>query len=305
MKLDAHVHTSFSGFSTIYPFNTFLRESYNAPELVYQRAKARGMDLVAITDHDTIDGALTLAERADMIDDLIIGEEITAIFPEDKVTVHLGVLDINEAQHREIQKLRGNVRELLPYLKSWEIFTTLNHVASETAGRLTATHIAALIPWVDGIEIRNGARLPSQNRTAAALAEAYGKVGVAGSDSHTFRGLGKTHMNAEQARNKTEFMEALRHGRITVGGDEGSFFTLASDIVRVTCAFYREGLIDLARSPLELRRQVVVLSAVLGLPFTIVPVIGAMVHFIFEERYNKSLLLDLVARPSGRISEAA
>ncbi len=305
MKLDAHVHTSFSGFSTIYPFNTFLRESYNAPELVYQRAKARGMDLVAITDHDTIEGALTLAGRAGMIDDLIIGEEITAIFPEDKVTVHLGVLDITEGQHREIQNLRRNVRELLPYLKSQEIFTTVNHLASETAGRLTATHIAAMIPWVDGLEILNGARLPSQNRTAAALAEAYGKVGVAGSDSHTFRGLGKTYMDAEHARNKAEFMTALRNGRISVGGKEGNFFTLASDIVRVTCGFYREGLIDLTRSPLEWRRQAVVLSAVLGLPFTIVPVIGAMVHFIFEERYNRSLLLDLVARPAARISEAA
>ena len=190
MKLDAHVHTSFSGFSTIYPFHTILKESYNAPELVYKRAKARGMNLVAITDHDTIEGALTIAGY----DDVIIGEEITAVFPEDKITVHLGVLDINEAQHREIQKLRHNVRELLPYLKSQEIFTTANHLASETAGRLTAAHIAALIPWVDGLEILNGSRLPSQNRTAAALAEAYRKVGVAGSDSHTFRGIGKTYM---------------------------------------------------------------------------------------------------------------
>lgn len=304
MKLDAHVHTSFSGYSTIYPFHTILKESYNTPELVYQRAKARGMDLVAITDHDTIDGALMLAGRADMIDNLIIGEEITAIFPEDKVTVHLGVLDITEEQHREIQRLRRNVRELLPYLKSQEIFTTLNHLASETAGRLSATHIAALIPWVDGLEILNGARLPSQNRTAAALAEAYSKVGVAGSDSHTFRGLGKTYVKADLATNKSEFMDALRHGRISVGGQEGNFFTLASDIVRVTCCFYREGLIDMARSPLDWRRQAIVLSAVLGLPFTIVPVIGAMVHFIFEERYNRSLLLDLVARPATRVSEA-
>jgi len=304
LKLDAHVHTSYSGYSTIYPFRNFLKESYNAPELVYQRAKARGMDLVAITDHDTVEGALTLAGLPGY-DDLIVGEEITAVFPEDQVSVHLGVLDITEKQHREIQKLRRNVRELLPYLKSQEIFTTLNHLASETAGRLSAAHIAALIPWVDGLEILNGTRLPSQNRTAAALAEACGKVGVAGSDSHTFRGLGKTYMNAEHARNKAEFMKALRQGRITVGGKEGNFFTLASDIVRVTCSFYREGIIDLTRSPLEWRRQAVVLSAVLGLPFTIVPVIGAMVHFIFEERYNRSLLLDLVARPAARISEAA
>jgi predicted metal-dependent phosphoesterase TrpH len=305
LKLDAHVHTSFSGYSTIYPFHAILKESYNAPELVYQRARARGMDLVAITDHDTIDGARTLASRADLSDNLIIGEEITAAFPEDKVTVHIGVLDITETQHREIQNLRRNIRELLPYLKSEEIFTTLNHLASQTAGRLTATHIAELIPWVDGLEILNGARLPSQNRTAAALAEDYGKIGTAGSDSHTYRGLGKTYMKADHAQNKTEFMNALRSGRITVGGSEGSVFTLASDIVRVICGFYKEGFIEMTLSPLEWRRQALVWTAVLGLPLTILPVIGAVGHFIVEERYNRSLLLDLVARPAARISEAA
>jgi len=194
VKLDAHVHTLFSGKTTIYPVHKILNESYNPPELVYSRAKARGMDLVAITDHDTIDGALTLADRPD----LIIGEEITAIFPEDNVTVHLGVLDINEQQHREIQRLRRNIRELMPYLKSQGIFTTLNHLASQTAGRLTAAHIAALIPWVDGLEVLNGTRLPSQNRTAAALAEAYGKVGVAGSDAS------RTGVGGHECRNKRE-----------------------------------------------------------------------------------------------------
>jgi hypothetical protein len=111
-------------------------------------------------------------------------------------------------------------------------------------------------------------------------------------------------MEAE-ATSKTEFMLALRDGRIAVGGQQGSFYTLASDIVRVTCSFYREGFLDMTKSPLEWRRQAIVLSAVVGLPLTVIPVIGAMLHFIFEERYNRSLLLDLVARPAARISEAA
>jgi hypothetical protein len=64
VKLDTHVHTVFSGRTTIYPLSLIMNESYNSPEGVYRRAKARGMDLVAITDHDTIDGALTLADRS-------------------------------------------------------------------------------------------------------------------------------------------------------------------------------------------------------------------------------------------------
>ena len=67
MKLDTHVHTFHSGNSTIYPMQNFLRECYNTPEGVYRVAKSRGMDLVVITDHDEISGALPLAHLPDVI----------------------------------------------------------------------------------------------------------------------------------------------------------------------------------------------------------------------------------------------
>ena len=38
------------------------RDCYSRPDDVYRTRKARGMDLVAITDHDCIDGALELLE---------------------------------------------------------------------------------------------------------------------------------------------------------------------------------------------------------------------------------------------------
>ena len=58
MKLDTHVHTVHSGRATVFPFNHFMRESYNTPESVYATARKRGMDLVTITDHDQISGAV-------------------------------------------------------------------------------------------------------------------------------------------------------------------------------------------------------------------------------------------------------
>src|SRR5262245_39287664 len=167
------------------------------------------MDLVAITDHDSIDGALTIADRPDVI----VGCEVTGVFPEDGVRVHLGVLGINEVQHREIQRLRGNVRDLLHYLNREELFVSLNHVASRINGDVTAAHIAALMPWLNGIEVRNGSRLAVQNRTAMALAEACRKVTVAGSDSHTERGIGRTYVEAPHATNREEFLTELHAGR--------------------------------------------------------------------------------------------
>ncbi|MGE0703871.1 MAG: PHP domain-containing protein, partial [Vicinamibacterales bacterium] len=98
MRLDAHVHTHYSGMTTIWPLSLIMRESYNTPERAYRLAKARGMDLVAITDHDTIEGALCLADHPDVI----VGCEVSASFPGEDVDVHLGVLDVTARQHQTI-----------------------------------------------------------------------------------------------------------------------------------------------------------------------------------------------------------
>ena len=60
--------------------------------------KARGMDFVTITDHDTIDGCLQIAD----LPDTFISEQITTYFPHDPCKIHLLVWGISEAQHAEI-----------------------------------------------------------------------------------------------------------------------------------------------------------------------------------------------------------
>jgi hypothetical protein len=259
------------------------------------------MDLVAITDHNEIDGALTIADRPDVI----VGCEVTAVFPNDEVRVHLGVLGITETQHREILRLRHDVRDLLPYLRQERIFTTLNHVASRINGAITAPHIAALMPWVDGIEVINGSRLTSQNRTAACLADACRKVVVAGSDSHTRRGIGLTWVDAPGVSTREEFLAALHAGRVTVGGREGNYFTMASDMLRLAAGYYLDRTRRTLQSPLDWRRQAFMLASLLGLPLVCLPLAGALVHFLLEERFNRTLLFDLVARPAHRLPEAA
>jgi hypothetical protein len=256
------------------------------------------MDLVTITDHDQISGVLTIADR----DDVIVGCEITATFPDDGVQCHIGVLGINEEQHREVQKLRRSAPELVRYLKDQGVFTTLNHLASLTAGRMKASHILSLLPWLDALETRNGTRLRSQNRTATALAQAHEKVGVAGSDSHTYRGIGRTYVVCDTARNRDEFLLELRQGRGRVEGHEGSFFMLAADIVRLTANFYFDGLAKLVENPMSWRRQLMVLCSTLGLPLTTLALVAAYIHCIEDERYNNELLVDLVARQLHRLT---
>ena len=84
---------------------------------MYAAAKARGMDLVTITDHDSIDGCLEFLERHPDADDFFISEEIECRFPDVDLKVHIGAYDISERIHRDIQPLRRNVFEAVAYLQ--------------------------------------------------------------------------------------------------------------------------------------------------------------------------------------------
>ncbi|MGD9904947.1 MAG: PHP-associated domain-containing protein [Vicinamibacterales bacterium] len=295
MKLDTHVHTRHSGNTTIRPLRTLMRESYNAPERVYALAKVRGMDLVAITDHDEISGALSLGSGADVV----VGCEVTGVFPDDGVRVHLNVFGLTPDTHRETQRLRHDVRSLLPYLSSQGLFVSLNHVASGINGPLTATHVAALLPWVDGLEVRNGSRLASQNRTAMCLAAAAGKAMLGGSDAHTERGIGHTWTEVPGAASAAQFFAGLRAGRGIVGGRHGHQGTMSSDIVRFAANLCIEQGRLAVRPPWSWRRPALVTAAaLLGLPLVAVALVGGLVHFVHEQRFNRDLLFDLVARPT-------
>lgn len=298
MKLDTHVHTRHSGNTSIRPLRRVMRESYNTPEQVYALAKARGMHLVAITDHDEISGALSLAARPDVV----VGCEVTAVFPEDGVRVHLNVFGLDAALHRAIQRLRHDIRLLLPFLQQHRVFTSLNHVASGVNGPLTAAHVAAVLPWIDAFETRNGSRLEVQNRTAECLALASGKAMLGGSDAHTERGIGRTWTEVPGATTVETFFEGLRRGEGRVGGQHGSRWTMSSDIARFATNLYREQAAGAVRDPLSVRPLAALGAAVIGLPLLGIAVSAGLLHFVHEQRFNRDLLFDLLSRPyAGRV----
>ena len=301
MRLDTHVHSCYSGHSTIRGLKGFLRESYSTPERVYRLAKSRGMDLVTITDHDAIEGALTIAH----LPDVIIGCEVTGTFVDDGVQVHLGVLGLNERQFAEINRLRHDIRELLPYLRHERLFVSLNHVASRVNRWIRAEHVAALMPWIDGLEVINGSRLRSQNRTAYRLALANGKARMAGSDAHTSRGIGQTWVESRSARTRDEFMDELRARRVTPGGRHGHFFTMAEDIVRSYAGLYLEHATHVASDPLIWRPQARMAVLLAASPMLTLAFAAAAAHFGMEMQFNRALLFELGRRPALNVAGLA
>ena len=76
-RADMHCHSTASQVAKLGIQRSIgLPECATPPEEVYELAKRRGMDFVTITDHDTIDGCLEIADR----DDVFISEELTAWF---------------------------------------------------------------------------------------------------------------------------------------------------------------------------------------------------------------------------------
>ena len=73
MKCDLHVHSLHSGTLPVAVLRHFFLESYSAPSDVYSTLRKRGMDLVTLTDHDSIGGAEELRRHPDFF----VSEEVT------------------------------------------------------------------------------------------------------------------------------------------------------------------------------------------------------------------------------------
>ena len=77
-RCDLHIHSRFSARSEEWLFRRFdFPDSYTDPRELYQLLRERGMDFVTITDHDTIDGNLEIAD----LEGTFISEEVTTYFP--------------------------------------------------------------------------------------------------------------------------------------------------------------------------------------------------------------------------------
>ncbi len=247
-RADLHCHSRFSVFKYFRRANT--RDCYNAPEDVYRIAKARGMAYVCLTDHDSIDGALYLLNKHPEMTDFFIGEEVETYFPETGQRIHVGVWGLDEAQHREIQRLRPNIRELIPYMKSQRLIFGINHLFQNYRMKNVAgLYIAELLEMFDIFEVLNGAMASFHNRMVQQLVDTVKQHGrrismVGGSDAHTLKHVAKVH-TVSTGETVQEFLENIRNGQCFAWGAEMRFRDLVADIYLLTLAYQSEARADL------------------------------------------------------------
>ena len=276
LRADLHVHTCHSTQNGILPF-LGARDCYSRPEDVYRAAKARGMDLVAITDHDSIQGALELLERLPSADDVIVGEEITCWLPGSDLEVHIAAYGMTEALHRDVQALRRNVFEVTARLREANVLFALNHLLHFYRGQVPLELYLRVLDEVPAVEVRNGTMVEAHNLLVDRLVSEWSRPSdglplarVAGSDAHTTARVGLTWTEAPGS-NAGEFLANIGRGLGTVGGAHGGVAAVASDAYGVVLR-YMAALAGLGpRDVTSWRRAACLAFAAVSLPFQFLP----------------------------------
>lgn len=273
LRADLHVHTWHSGYNNDLPYLRS-RDCFSDPLAVYRAAKARGMDLVAITDHDSLEGGLELLSRLPDHSDVILGEEISCWLPDAALEVHFGAYGMTEALHRAIQPLRGNAFEVAACLREAGVFFAFNHPFHFYRGQIPLSRLVELVELAPAVETRNGAMLPQHNLLVESLAASRGLAQIGGSDAHTLRRVGRTWTAAPGAT-REEFLRNLAAGRGRVEGSHGGTLALSGDIYGVIARYWL-GLLGLQRLELGRGRRAFGLAfSVASLPFEFIPFVLA------------------------------
>jgi predicted metal-dependent phosphoesterase TrpH len=230
------------------------RESYSHPDRVYETLKRRGMDLVTVTDHDSIGAVEPLRRHRDFF----LSEEVSCSTPSG-TRLHIGVYGMEERHHIELQRRRNDMPSLLAYLNEQRLLYSVNHVFSGLTGPRTESDFDEFTRRFPAVETLNGQMLSSANRHAANFAARTGKIAVGGSDSHTLACLGRTYTEVPDARNRTEFLAGLKQGRSRVAGESGGYWKLTRAVCEIGGELIRERRWTLILAPLLLVVPIVTL----------------------------------------------
>ena len=185
LKIDIHVHTTYSHDALITP-----------KDLIFY-AKKRGLDGVAITDHDRIDGALKIAKETDFL--IVPGIEISSL------NGHIIGLNVNELVPPKL-----GVDETLDRIHEAGGIAIACHPITFFKESLKG-HISSRF---DAIEVINSASFPFNYsvRRSEEIASRLGIARVAGSDAHYGPEIGYAYTLVNAECEVDEVVNAIRKG---------------------------------------------------------------------------------------------
>jgi hypothetical protein len=254
------------------------------------------MDLVTLTDHDSIEGALEIAH----LPATFLSEEVTLVL-EGGRQLHLGVYDLTPAQHLRIARLRFDAEALLAYLAEQRLPACLNHPFSALTGHRQRADFEAVLGRLSLVESLNGSMPAGHNEQARLLGRACGMAPVGGSDSHTLANVARAFTTVAGARDKDEFLAGLRQGLTIPSGRSGTYARLTGEVVRIFAAGYKDAVLGAARGAQDPRRLLALLGLAPLLP--LIPCFTAAIHaheLRFGARWSRLLASEGSRRKGGQ-----
>lgn len=193
IKADLHSHTRLSPDSIV------------GPEEFVRRYAAKDFGCVAVTDHNTLEGALAVRPLAPFT--VIVGEEIRSADGE-----ILGFF-LQEAVPRGLSAV-----ETVRAIKAQGGLVALPHPFDRFRQPVREEVLPEILPHVDIVEVFNArTTLQRDNQRARALAQGHGLAMSAASDAHTPWEIGTVWVEMPEFDGPHSFLAALRqatiHGR--------------------------------------------------------------------------------------------
>ena len=197
MRVDLHLHSRYS------------HDSSTTLEALISRARECGLDRIALTDHNTVEGALRLAQIAPGL--AIVGEEaktregeVIGLFITRRIPPYMRPEDAMD----QIHEMGGLVYAPHPFDRNRAHYSPERFV--ELASRIDIVEVYN--PWADA----------SANRAAADMAAELGKVTASGSDSHGVDEMGRSWMELEDFEGPADFLDKLARAKHVIQSSSGS-----------------------------------------------------------------------------------
>lgn len=198
------------------------RDCLSDPERVLARALERGMNRIAITDHDRLEVALRMADR---YPDLVIaGEEVKTREGIDVIGLYL----------TEVIPKGTPAREVCRRVRDQGGVVYLPHPYAPGKGA-SGRYAEELAPLVDVVEVFNARLHPvGRNEPARELASLHGKLRGAGSDAHTLGEVAGAWVEVPRHPNEPgALLDALADVRRVHGREASRLVHLASTWAKV------------------------------------------------------------------------
>jgi glycosyltransferase involved in cell wall biosynthesis len=245
-RTDLHIHSRHSTRAADWVLRRLdFPASASDPLELYGMLRAAGMRFVTLTDQNTIEGCLEIAHMPDVI----LGEEVATVFPEDDCRIHVLVWGLNEAQHREIEKARESIYDLQSYLFAQNLAHAVAHPFHSLNGKLGALHLQKLALMFRHFEGINGRYGELASASAQSLLgnltprhieifnartglepthdEPWRKVFTGGSDDHGGTHPAGAFTETAACATAEDFLQNIREGRCEAAGRAGTPLAMA------------------------------------------------------------------------------